>query len=383
MGAKLGILVATLAVIGSHYSMSSKLSIADTSSTISNSQYEVLARNAALTGFERAKQRLATSFSSTSLEGTSESISYSTEVSVSGDVAKITSTGIYHEANEEEKSYVIKAEFDRSGGGVLPGSTPTYMTYALLAEESLELSGNGGAAHIYVPGVGGATLNANFHTNGDLDVSGKGNARIKGFGTYSGSASGKHRNTKFQPNFNPAGLDHTLPASPIEIPSVDVADILTRVTPDVSLPLGILSGTQAFTGTQDNPTIVHVPGDLTIHGLISGYVVFLVEGNITVVGNTLAGYTGNLGKDESSMAFYGMGDFTMQGNTEAWGQILVNGDFTMGGNSLVYGSVTVGGKAWMHGTPDIYYREASETLTEVLEPTPLATDIRMVAYGEF
>lgn len=384
MGAKLGILVAVMAVIGSHYSMSNKLSIADTSSTIADSQFEVLARNAALTGFERAKQRLATSFTSTSLSGTAESVSYATDVVVSGDVAEVTSTGVYQKDHgATPSSYVVTAKFDRSGGGLLPGSTPSYMTYALLAEESLTLSGNGGAAHVYVPGVGGATLNANVHTNGDLTVQGKGNARIRGFGTYSGSVSGKHRNTKFQPNFNPAGLDHTLPANPIEIPSVDIPDILSRITPDVQLPLGILSGTQVFPGTPDNPTIVHVPGDLTIHGLISGYVVFLVEGSVKVVGNTLAGFTGNLGKDESNMAFYAAGDFVMQGNTEAWGQILVNGDFTMGGNSVVYGSVTVGGKAWLHGTPDIFYREASQTLTEILEPTPLGSDIHMVAYGEF
>jgi hypothetical protein len=206
---------------------------------------------------------------------------------------------------------------------------------------------------------------------------------MKGFGTYSGSSAGKHINTKFQPNYNPDGLGNTHQADRVEIPRIDVGSILVEWTPDHTITSGSISGTQDFGGTKNRPAIVYSPGDLTISGSISGFVVFLVEGDITVTGNTTAAVPGDSDTDESSVAFYGEGGFDMSGGQEVWGQIMVNGDFEMGGSARLYGSATTGSTAWLHGTPDISYREASAALTQVLGPAPKAESVEMVAYAEF
>lgn len=384
MGAKLGILVAALAVIGAHYSLSSRVSIHDTDAAISASQYQVLARNASVTGFERAKQHLASSFSSTSLSGEVEGIEYTTDIYVAGDRAHITSTTAYPDPRaEEDQEYVLTAEYERSSTSGSGSSVPAYMNFALIANDDLRLSGNAGATHIYSRGAGSSELNASIHTNGDLTVNGKGNERMKGFGTYSGSASGKHRNTKFQPNHNPDGKSSTYQADAIEIPELNIPAMVGEWTPDITLSSTRLSGIQLYPGTKNNPAIVYSPGDLEISGLIEGYVVFLVDGDVTVKGNTTVGLANLLGKDESTVAVYASGDFDMSGGADFWGQVMVNGDFTMGGNAKLYGSATVGATAWMHGTPDIYYREASNTLTKVLEPSSEEVSIELVAYAEF
>lgn len=384
MGAKIGILVAVMAVVGANYSMNSRVSVHDSSTAISNAQYQVLARNAALTGFERMKQHLSTSFSSTNLTGTVDGIAYSTTVKVAGDVARITSIGNYRGPRSgDQETYIIKSEFTRTAGTASKAELPAYMNYALLAEDDLRLSGNAGAAYIYSSGAGSSELNANFHTNGDLTVNGKGNARMQGFGTYVGSASGNHRNTKFQPNYNPNGESHTYRAGSVDIPEIDIAAITSQWIPDYTINNGSVSGIQTFVGTRDKPAIVHVPGNLDISGMISGYVVFLVDGDVTVSGNTTVGTSGYLGSDESSVAVYASGDFDMSGGADFWGQVRVNGDFTMGGNARLYGSATSRGSAWLHGTPDIYYREASNALTQVFESKSGAPSIEMTAYAEF
>lgn len=384
MGAKIGILVAALAVIGAHYSMNSRLSVYDTQAVVSESQYEILARNAALSGYERAKQHLADSFTSTSLTGEVSGTSYTTDIYVVGDMAEVVSTTAYPDPRaEDDKEYKLKAAFERTSTSGGQESVPAFMNYALVADDDLRLSGNAGATHIYSNGPGSSELNANIHTNGDLSVNGKGNERMKGFGTYAGSASGKHRDTKFQPNHNPDGKGNTYQAGTVAIPTLDIPAIAGEWTPDINLATNRLSGIQVYPGTRDNPAIVYAPGNLEISGIISGYVVFLVDGDVTVGGNTTIGLSGHLGTDESSVAVYASGDFDMSGGSDFWGQVMVNGDFTMGGNAKLYGSATVGSTAWMHGTPDIYYREASNALTQVLGSNNVETAIELVAYSEF
>ena len=364
--------------------MNSRLSIADTSAGISESQYEVLARNAALAGFERAKNGLASSYTSNNFTGTVEGVEYNTSVTVVGDVAKIVSSGSFMGARTgSAKNYHIRSEYSKSGGTTVTSPLPEYMEYALLAEGDLRLSGNAGASYVYSTDAGNGSINANMHTNGDLSVNGIGNERMQGFGTYAGSASGKHIDAKFQPRNDPDGLGNTHQSGSVSIPTVDVGAIVAEWSPDYTISSGSISGAQVYAGTRTAPAIVHVPGNLTISGTISGYVVFLVEGDITIAGNTQVGTTGYSGTDESSIAFYGEGGFDMTGGSDVWGQVLVNGDFETGGNARLFGSVTTGSTAWMHGTPDIMYREASNALTQVLAPAPVAGTPQMVAYAEF
>ena len=286
---------------------------------------EVLARNAALAGFERAKNGLAGSYSSNSISGEVNGVEYTTIVTVAGGTAKVVSSGSYKGSRTgSSKNYVIRAEFSTSGGTTSTSPLPSYMSYALLAEDDLRLSGNAGAAYVYSTDPGNGSINANMHTNGDLSVNGQGTERMSGFGTYVGSPGGKHIDTKFQPRHNPDGLGNTHQAGTVGIPAVDVGAIVSEWAPDYTISSGSLSGAQVYSGTRTNPAIVHVPGNLTISGTISGYVVFLVEGNITISGNTQVGTTGYSGTDESSIAFYGEGGFDMTGGSDVWGQ--VNGE---------------------------------------------------------
>jgi predicted acyltransferase (DUF342 family) len=114
---------------------------------------------------------------------------------------------------------------------------------------------------------------------------------------------------------------------------------------------------------------------------IAGYALVLVNGNITLTGNVVAGESGFSGPDESSIAFYSTGDITLGGNVTIYGQMYANGNLIMHGTPKVYGSLTTAGTALLSGTPKIYYRRASPGLTTIWQDPD--SQSRLSAYSEF
>ncbi len=196
MGKAALIAIAAFGAMSTVYSNSSKTGMLRASERVANLQYETIARSAAVNGFNLAKQALSESFASRTFTGRFDRATYGVEISVSGNRAVVVSVGDVPNASGDDASYRLRGEFLRETlAAQMADEVPPFMAYALMSEDDLRMSGNAGSA----PSTSGGDLNANFHTNGDLEVNGKGNERIHGFGTYAGSASGKHRDTKFQP----------------------------------------------------------------------------------------------------------------------------------------------------------------------------------------
>lgn len=360
-------------IFGTFYSASVQSSLQDSQQRVSGYQYEVLSRNTALAGYTIAKQRLVENFvtvgyAGDTFSGTFSGGTYDVEVTVSGSTAEVVSVGTVTDGTGAPTTTTITALFTRTEeeGTESSEEVPAFMEYMLLTEEDLRLSGNAGAASIYDTSDEGATLNANMHTNKNLTVNGTGNRRVMGFGTYVGTASGKHAQ-KFTPNYNPLGQPSTYKTSYVDIPTFDISTYLSRVSVDQTSNGDVtISGTQNLGGTRDNPYIWHITGNLSTTGntTINGYVVFLVEGTISLNSVTV-GSSGYTGGDESSIAFYAGGDVTIQGNATVWGQFYTTGDFTMGGNPTLYGSITSRAEVWIHGNPTLWFRKASSGLTGI------------------
>jgi hypothetical protein len=237
---------------------------------------------------------------------------------------------------------------------------------------------------VYASGDEGAVLNANMHTNKKLTVNGTGNKKVEGFGTYVTSASGKHKE-KFTPHYNPNGLSSTYKTSTVSIGAYDPSSFAERLPFDQTTEGDLeLSGTLNLGGTCSDPYVWYVTGNLTADGdlTINGYVLFVVDGNVTLNSVTAAnpGYSAT---DESSIGFYACGSITIQGNATVWGQFYTADDFTMGGNPTLYGSITARGDVWIYGNPTLWYRKASTALTKVWdEVTETETVVELVAYHE-
>lgn len=185
MGKGLAVLVAALGVIGSLYTYNSKQSSVDTSQSIADHQYEILAREAALTGYGRAKQRLAEG-NLGDFSGSYETGNYGVSFSNTGGLINVTAIGYMKDADNQDVTYQISADY-KLFTGAISETTPQHMNYALLTEDNLNING-ALISEVLVTGDAGAELNANMHTNGSLHISGN-KASVQGFGTFVGTGT--------------------------------------------------------------------------------------------------------------------------------------------------------------------------------------------------
>lgn len=372
--------VVVFSTLGALTAMHRTGGLMDASERVADKQYEVLARNAALAGFNRAKQGLADSFSDGTVSGEADGVSYSVTVSVAGDNAVVTSTGTTTGSNGEDIDYEVRAEFTRVVSGI-PADPPAFMTFGILSQDDLVLRGDieGG---IDVQGDEASELNANMHTNGNLTVMGN-SARVEGFGTFVGSGSGHLANT-FNPNYNPAGLDDAYQASAVDIPLVDIPTWMSNVSADRNSPSSVvLSGEYSDGGTRNNPFVWLINGDLNVtsDAVINGYTMFIVDGSVEFNGDLTVGDSGYEGPIESSIAVYSSGGIDFTGNQEIEAQMYSEGDVIMGrGTPVLRGSITTRSMVEFRGTPDILYRPASPALTT--NWVPASTVITMTGYHE-
>ena len=382
MGKGIAILVAAFGLTGIFYANSARQSNRDSGQKVASHQYEILAREAALTGFNRAKQALADGDLS-EISGTYEGGTYGVQFTNSGGLINIKSIGSMRVSNSKAATYQISADY-KLITGALSETTPPHMNYALLTEDNLNING-ALITEVLVTGDAGAELNANMHTNGNLHISGN-KAHVQGFGTYVGSASSnpsKALQNTFQPNYNPTSLDGAYKSGNVEIPVFDSAAYTSSVAVDATTSGDVvLSGDISLGGTREDPYIWHVTGNVISTGgtIIDGYVMFIVDGAVSLTGNVEMGDTGYSGPDESSVAFYAGGDVELGGNSEIYGQIYTSGDVWLHGTPRVYGSITTGATTTLSGTPKIFFRESSPALTTIWQSTDDA--FQLVAYNE-
>ncbi|MBT8402015.1 MAG: hypothetical protein KJO98_16185 [Rhodothermia bacterium] len=118
MGKALALASVMFIVLGTYYGGQRGVSEVETRRSVSDSQYETLARNGALAGMNLARQALAECFVDGSFDGISEGVHYKVETAVSGDLAKITSTGGIMGAHDKDAFYTVVTHFQRWGKNV-------------------------------------------------------------------------------------------------------------------------------------------------------------------------------------------------------------------------------------------------------------------------
>ncbi|MEX2402442.1 MAG: polymer-forming cytoskeletal protein [Rhodothermales bacterium] len=379
MGKAALLAIAALIVTSSYYTLSTQDGQAGAAGATAQYQLEVLARNAAMAGYSQARQGIADAgtftpftYGGVTLDGTYSGGHYETTISSNGDVATIESVGTVGRGSDAAH-FTINAVVGARASAA--SSVPPFLAYALLTNEDLLLNGNVGG---YVDEE--TTLNANFHTNGNLHVNGNA-ADVSGFGTYVGSGTSNPpqalANT-FQPNHNPDELSTAYAASPIDIPTFDADAFLENVAVDETSPSTVvLAGTIDPGGTRENPYVWHVKGDLVSTGgaTIHGYVLFVVDGDINLSGNLIAGAD----YDESNVALYAGDDVTINGNVQIHGQIYAGDDVTLSGTPDIYGSIAARSSVTLNGTPGIHYRPASPSLATIFSDT---STLHLVSYYE-
>lgn len=384
--------VIALASMGITYALGTQRGTMQETERISEHQYEALARNAALAGYHRAKQVLVDNFSSppSRLEGTYDGIGYVVEISKESNArATIKATAKIANSQGEEISYNVKDEYLREV--VTPDEVKKYKQYGLLSEGDMTLGGDTEVG-VYADGAEQNRLNANMHTNANLDVRGTA-ASVKGYGTYVGSANVKH--DVFEPYDMEEGGDPVYQADSVDIPEMKIAEWvknLEEVGRTVELVEGDMKingstdGTKDvnYNGTRENPKIYHVTGNLSVSGNVAlhGYTMFLVDGNIDLSGGAKlkSGNSGYTEGDESNIAIYSNGGIDLGGSAEVWAQIFVKQTVaSQKGDPHIYGNVATLGDISLNGNPQIFYREASTALAvEGLEE-----ETRRIAYNEW
>ncbi len=369
MGKALALAAVTFISLGTYYGASRSVSEIETRRRISNSQYETLARGAALAGINVAKKHVAeATWASKNLEGRHQDGAYTTSIKKMGPKrAVLESVGFQRNAGRMTETYAIRILMERRLR--LPEDPPKFMQYAIATDSDIAFKGN---IDVLITGENPDLLNANVHTNGSLEVSG-GAVDINGFGSYASGASGTHLDTAFDPNYNPSGMPTHTGADPVPIPGFGDVDYLNAVdafgnpmVDNATTGITSLSGNYDFGGTREDPYVWHITGDLEIAGntTIDGYVHLIVDGDVKVKGDLLAGESGYEGT-ESSIAVTTSGAFRLTGSQTVEGQIFAGGEFaTAKGTPTVRGSITALGPVTLAGTPNILYTEASSGLTQ-------------------
>lgn len=91
MGKALALASITFIILGTYYNGQRGASEIETRRSVSQSQYETIARNGALAGVNAARQVLAECFLPRAFDGLSGGATYEVEASIAGDMARITS----------------------------------------------------------------------------------------------------------------------------------------------------------------------------------------------------------------------------------------------------------------------------------------------------
>jgi len=378
------IAVGIFMMAGMHITFNAQGNLHETETRLAEDQFEILARNAALAGVDHVKQMLSESFTNYSqITGTNDGVSYAVDATMSGSEVTVRSMGLTYDAAGDPITFNVLAKFRQRT--ILPSLAPPFMRYAVVSEEDLILRGNVDG-DIYVDGDSDNTLNANMHTNKNLQVNGNA-ALVKGFGTYHWTANPSEASIadSFEPNHNPNNAPTCYQTEEVVIPSLNPATLAASLTVD-STTAGDVVLTGAYDlGTREDPYIWHVQGDLTIQNggtTVNGYVMFLVDGGADLRANVQVGNSGYAGGDESSIAFYTGTGVRLRGNTEVWAQIYSNGGMEFeSGTPDLYGSVTTRGVVDFRGAVDIYYRKASPALTTPFQPNMFTLD--RIAYSEW
>ncbi len=420
MGKAAMLAIVAFGVMGTYYTMGTQSGMKGAQQGVVDHQMEVLARNAALVGHDRAEQVLSSEFLTPTpgfartFSATYEGVRYEAQIASDGAAINLGGLNIsttmgtaaivsvaYQENAEGEEVPVYRVEtlYEREmvpvGGG--SSEAPAFMQAAITAGGDVTLSGNAsaGVEGIDAEGDERNRLNANVHANGVLRVNG--NVDVEGFGTTARYAD-IVGNVDFKPNYNPTDAPSVQEGVvPVDIPLFNAEEFLDKmdgaddgvINSVDRTSTGDLQITRNYDyhlgGTQEDPYIWYVKdGMLELAGNVSfsGYILFVAEEGFKVTGNVSMGKDFD-GPQESNIAIYTgkEGTIDFAGNMTLYGQIFAaeGMNFDGRGNIDIFGSITTGGDVTLKGNAEIKYRSPSGAFW----PTEKEPQINVVAHQEW
>jgi hypothetical protein len=163
------------------------------------------------------------------------------------------------------------------------------------------------------------------------------------------------------PNQNPGSLPVQYKAPPVSIPLFN--PLTHRAKATVDHPGDAVYSGAITLGTRLNPKIIYVGGKLEISGTVTGYGVFIVQGDIEVKGNVLVNPVDPL---HSKLGLYTAGKTMI--NTEGsvvHAQILSMNEVSINAkNAQIWGSIVTKNKCTLNAEGiKVYYKPAESALT--------------------
>lgn len=374
MGRTTLIVLLVAIVIFGIYSVQVNRSTSDAGLSSSNFYRDIYAKNIANSVIEILKFRLS--------QDTSYRVPNFNRLSLLGGTALFRVIDTLYASSRFVKAHVIanyensvkSAEAYFSIENLSSGNIPPFMRYAVFSGGNMNINGGVTITHA------GNNLNANVHVNGNFVMHGMNS--INGFLTYTGFANSNPPwalNTQINPISNPENLPRHFQTSPINIPTFDPDQYLSKAT-DIFYGNRTFSGNITL-GTKENPRIIYVTGDLILNGQITGYGLFISKGQTIIIGNvTLNSPDPNF----SNIGIYSGGDLIVNGNVTLNGQIFSNRNVVFNGNNNVYGNVIARQQVNFNGQVDIYYKPTGEYLTKPIwgQTSNNIVQVRIIHYYE-
>lgn len=278
---------------------------------------------------------------------------------------EIVSVGIVDDVNDTIKS-VVKV----SGGSSSP---PEFFDYAMLCGGTASINGN-----LNITDDGNPSWNSDFHTNGNIQLNGTN--LVEGFGTYSGSVVSnppENMDLTFNPNDNPSGGVTHYQAPAVDIPTFNASDYQGIAT-NTAVGNLIITGNQTL-GTEANPVIYYVEGDLILKANMSGYGIFIVTGNVICQENVTISSPSGV---QNNLAIYSNGDINLHDNVSVSAQLLSKSNINFGNNSHLHGLATTKGLFNFNGTVNIHYKPSATALTDPFWESGSGGRAELVSYYE-
>ena len=359
MGKGIAIVVTAFILLGTFYQAIRSSSELESRRKIANSQYETIARNAAISGLNAARQYIsdfwfankanANATKKHLLTAKHGEASYTAKISIAGPKAIVHVVATIGNASDKQTLYSVWSEFNREA------VVPEFMGEAVVTDGNLEVKYDFTLDSF-------DSNNANVRVNGNIEMK-SGDISIRGFGYHAGNASAENGDKLtdiFDPYTNPGWAPVTQKVKELKIPDFKAEDYASIATKSYYSDLKI-GGTFPL-GTRDNPAIIYVEGNLrtTSDVTFTGYGVFILTGNVEVHHNV----SSDAGS-ESTVGIYANGNIYVEnGGLSLAGQWLTNGNVKLQANTTLTGTITSQGNVEIHGPFTMHYRGASSGLTD-------------------
>ena len=299
---------------------------------------ELTAREIAHTGMQDALMKLSQAYNNGSSytgpltwNGSYQGGSYENTISISGQMHSVTSV-----AKTQGREYVMQREYFIDPMAAIPQG----MRRALSSEQTITFDQD-----VYIEHVDriASSANSDILSNQGIEIEG-GVVCVFGFGLHKdgidiAESHWQNESDIFLPENNPDSLTLTQVISGVEFPEIVAANYSSFATVTKT---GNTDIDGYFTlGTEDNPAIWYVDGDLTTIGDVTfeGYGIIAVDGNVQIDHKIYS--TGGSTFLEGNLALYANNDVVINKDTEA--HIYANGTISTSTNGDPYGITVKGG----------------------------------------